>query len=58
MSFTLSVLFLAVFVAVSVIFFIYPEISEITDDIFSEITDCDYSAEVMGYCQRIKNVFS
>lgn len=58
MSLILCVLFLMLFVAVSVIFFIYPGMSEITDDIFSEITDCDYSEAVTGYIQRIKYVFS
>ncbi len=58
MSLAVSVLFLVLFVVLSLIFFIYPEVSEITDEIFSEITDCDYSAAVAEYLQRIKNVFS
>ena len=49
MSLAVSVLFLVLFVVLSLIFFIYPEVSEITDGIFSEITDCDYSAAVAEY---------
>lgn len=57
MAFAVSLISLAVFTAVTVIVFLYPDISAITDDMFLKITDCDYSKVFTEYVKRISNVF-